>query len=60
MYLSITLGANRETLALCAKGEAFITRASQLDPQNYRLWFELGETRLSLRDNARAAEALTR
>lgn len=53
-------GVNRATRELCGKGEEFITRAAQLDPQNYRLWYELGQTRLALGDNTRAAEAFSR
>jgi hypothetical protein len=53
-------GVNRETRALCTKGELLMTHAAQLDPQNYRLWFELGQVRLSLGDNTRATEAFQR
>jgi len=42
---------------LCGKAESFITRAATLDPQNYRLWYELGQVRLNLNDPQRAAEA---
>ncbi len=63
LYLGRTLfkeGVNREARALCTQGETLITHAAQLDPQNYRLWFELGQVRLSLGDNTRAAEAFQR
>ncbi len=63
LYLGRALfkeGANREARDLCTQGETLITHAAQLDPQNYRLWFELGQVRLSLRDNTRAAEAFQR
>jgi O-antigen ligase len=53
-------GVNREARDLCTQGETLMTRAVQLDPQNYRLWFELGQVRLSLGDNARATEAFLR
>jgi hypothetical protein len=42
---------------LCSQAEAFMTRAATLDPQNYRLWYEVGQIRLSLNDNQRATEA---
>jgi O-antigen ligase len=63
LYLGRALlkeGANREARDICTQGETLITHAAQLDPQNYRLWFELGQVRLSLGDNTRAAEAFQR
>ena len=45
---------------LCRKAETFITRAAKLDPQNYRLWYEVGEVRLRLNDHPGAAEAFQR
>jgi hypothetical protein len=63
LYLGRALfkeGTNREARDLCTQGERLITHAAQLDPQNYRLWFELGQVRLSLGDNTRAAEAFQR
>ncbi len=63
LYLGRTMfkeGVNREARDLCTQGETLITHAAQLDPQNYRLWFELGQIRLSLGDNARATEAFQR
>ena len=45
---------------LCRKAETFITQAATLDPQNYRLWYEVGEVRLSLNDHQKAAEAFQR
>jgi len=50
-------GALRSDGELCSEGERFITKAAELDPQNYRLWHELGETRQKLNDPGRAAEA---
>lgn len=63
LYLGRALfkeGTNREARDICTQGEKLITHAAQLDPQNYRLWFELGQVRLSLGDNTRAAEAFQR
>ncbi len=45
---------------LCHQGETFITRAAALDPQNYRLWYELGQLRLRLNDKAGATDAFQR
>ncbi|MEI6564069.1 MAG: O-antigen ligase family protein [bacterium] len=45
---------------LCAEGENFISRAAALDPQNYGLWYEVGKTRLALKDTDRANEAFRR
>ena len=42
---------------LCSEGATFMTRAAMLDPKNYRLWYELGQVRLSLNDHQRATEA---
>lgn len=53
-------GANRESRELCVKGEEFISRAAELDPQNYRLWQELGNTRYSLKDYSRSTDAFRR
>lgn len=53
-------GNLRHTPELCAKGEEFVSRAAELDPQNYRLWYELGQIRLSLNKTERAAEAFDR
>jgi O-antigen ligase len=53
-------GANRESREICVVGEKFMTRAAELDPRNYRLWQELGNTRASLRDYDRATDAFRR
>ena len=53
-------GATRGDYPLCAAGESFISHAAELDPQNYRLWYELGETRLALKQTAPATEAFQR
>jgi O-antigen ligase len=45
---------------LCFFGEDLMTEATRLDPQNYRLWYSVGETRLELRDFDRAEAAFTR
>jgi len=53
-------GTMRGSQELCAAGESFIARAALLDPNNYKLWYQLGETRLALNMNAEAAEAFQR
>ena len=53
-------GANRQDVKLCIQGEAFMTYAAELDPQNYRLWFDIGKIRLDLKDFPRAKEAFQR
>ena len=50
-------GSTRGSQELCAEGEKFVTRAAMLDPKNYRLWYELGEIRLAMKDTPRAVEA---
>jgi len=45
---------------LYRQGETFITRAAALDPQNYRLWYEVGQIRLRLNDHPGAEEAFRR
>lgn len=60
LYLGQALyreGATRHSQELCVQGESFITRAAELDPRNYRLWYELGQTRLAMKDYPRAREA---
>lgn len=52
-------GQTRLTPELASVGIQFITRSAQLDPQNYRLWYELGETRLTVGDRTGALEAFT-
>lgn len=53
-------GAIRHSRETCVVGETFMSRAAELDPQNYRLWMEVGNTRSSLKDYRRAAEAYRR
>lgn len=53
-------GATRMSPELSKAGETFMTQAALLDPQNYRLWYEVGEIRLALRDNSGAREAFGR
>lgn len=45
---------------LCNKAETFMTRAATLDPKNYRLWYEIGQVRLSLSNQQGATEAFQR
>ncbi len=55
-----TEGVARHRVALCFFGEDLMTEATRLDPQNYRLWYSVGETRLALRDFDRAEAAFAR
>ena len=48
---------SREAVAL---GEHYVAVAAGYDPNNYRLWADLGKFRLSLRDNAGARQAFAR
>lgn len=50
-------GALRGDEDLFRQGERFMSRAAELDPQNYWLWSELGKTRESLKDTQGANEA---
>jgi O-antigen ligase len=63
LYLGYSLlkeGNMTHNVPLCRQAEGFITRAALLDPQNYRLWYEVGQIRLSLDDPQRATEAFQR
>ena len=53
-------GVNRRDQELCTTGESFVAHAAMMDPQNYWLWYHLGEMRLALRDNSGAADAFKR
>ena len=53
-------GATRGEVGLCSEGVTCMTRACELDPQNYRLWYELGSTRLALKLYDGAVEAFKR
>lgn len=53
-------GAIRHSHETCVLGETFMSRAAELDPRNYRLWTEVGNTRSSLKDYRRAADAFKR
>lgn len=52
-------GIHSNRLDLCVFGEILMTRAGQCDPNNYRLWYDIGQTRLALKqyDSADAAFA---
>ncbi len=41
-------------------GEDAITRAAQLDPNNYLLWYEVGQLRLNMNDRSGAQKAFER
>jgi O-antigen ligase len=53
-------GLVRRQVKLCFLGEEFMTEATRLDPQNYRLWYAVGRTRLALKDYDRAEAAFAR
>jgi tetratricopeptide (TPR) repeat protein len=53
-------GVDERKLALCFFGEELMSRALALDPQNYRLWYWVGKTRLILRDHEGAQAAFAR
>ncbi|MEI6148102.1 MAG: O-antigen ligase family protein [bacterium] len=53
-------GITRRRVNLCYFGEELMTEATRLDPQNYRLWRAVGQTRLSLKDYDRAEAAFAR
>ena len=53
-------GYIRRSYEFSALGESLVTRAAALDPNNYRLWYELGEVRVSLNKTNEAAEAFAR
>ena len=59
-YAMYREGSNRRDHELSATGESFVTHAAILDPQNYWLWYHLGEMRLALKDNPGAADAFKR
>lgn len=53
-------GVTRRNLPLCYFGEDLMTEATRLDPQNYRLWYLVGRTRMVLREYDRADAAFAR
>lgn len=53
-------GNSRHDTRLLRFGASLMTQAAWLDPQNYRLWYALGEARLTLKDYARADAAFAR
>lgn len=55
-----TQGVATRQVHLCFFGEELMTQATRYDPQNYRLWYELGRTRRALREYDRAREAFYR
>ncbi len=62
-YLGIAVardGVYRGNMRACLLGERFVTRAAGHDPNNYRLWFKLGEMRLALMDYDGARTAFAR
>jgi O-antigen ligase len=53
-------GIARRSVKLCYFGEEMMTEATRLDPQNYRLWYAVGRTRLALKEYDRAEAAFAR
>jgi len=49
------LAANR--LDLCVFGETLMSHAGRCDPMNYRLWYDIGQTRLALKQYTEADAA---
>lgn len=47
-------------LDLCVFGETLMTQAGRCDPMNYRLWYDIGQTRLALKDDNGADAAFAR
>jgi len=62
-YLGVAVareGVELPSLRRCIMGERLASQAALYDPQNYRLWYQLGEFRLALRDDDGAASAFAR
>jgi hypothetical protein len=53
-------GIHSNRLDLCVFGEILMTRAGQCDPNNYRLWYDIGQTRLALKQYDAADDAFAR
>ena len=53
-------GVATHKVSLCFFGEDLMTQATRYDPQNYRLWYELGRTRRALGEYDRARAAFQR
>lgn len=53
-------GLESQRLELCVFGESLMTRAAACDPNNYRLWYDVGLVRRALRQKARADQAFAR
>jgi hypothetical protein len=62
-YLGVAMareGVDRGRPGACILGERLVSQAALYDPNNYRLWYKLGEMRLALRDRDGAKEAFAR
>jgi hypothetical protein len=59
-YAVCAEGVERRKVKLCFLGEEFMTQATRCDPQNYRLWYQVGRTRHALTDYDGATEAYGR
>jgi hypothetical protein len=59
-YAACAEGVQQKKVRLCFVGEQFMTQATRYDPQNYRLWHQLGRTRDALLDDYGADEAYAR
>ena len=53
-------GVAERRVSLCFFGEDLMTQAARYDPNNYRLWYELGRTRRALGEYGRARAAFER
>ncbi len=53
-------GLATQRVDLCVFGENLMTQAAAYDPNNYRLWYDLGLVRRALRQHGRADQAFAR
>ncbi len=53
-------GIDSNRLDLCVFGETLMTQAGRCDPNNYRLWYDIGQTRVALKQYNEADAAFAR
>ncbi len=53
-------GVERNDLRRCILGERLVSQAGRYDPNNYRLWYQLGKLRLAMMDYDGAEAAFAR
>lgn len=53
-------GISKNRLDFCIFGESLMTQAARCDPNNYRLWYDVGLTRRALGEYSRADAAFAR